>query len=695
MILLILIVLVGSFFVIHSKTILDLDKDNRLDAYRLELDSMANAFDSLVCACLDNAISVVRNSTTLTAVSLYTQEPRYWGQTLTRARTDLNASISGIGLFSEALIYIKAADLCVCSSGSSGSLVEIPSKYRSLLTDYMDSRVSLFSFSFDNNEYVLFKSDGNYVIYCPVYSYEDNALSMLFLIINMFDLRQYVQGIFIPASSKIQTDLMDPFGNLVWSTDSPKNAMEIEKSSERLNWQFCMYIPQESLLPDTSTLVSHSILVSIVLIVIMTFVSLVISAILHRPMYNAVKALSDAGVQPSDSKGGEFLSSSISSMSQSHKEISTALLTVSDEVKAKLFYDLVTGEPLNLSHVENTLKGISSPFTTNSLYVSFAVRCSAEDRDQVFRETKKYFSLEDEKSNTSSIAVIVSGCDMAVVTQFNDKDISLVEGKNWVIIQKKSYSNHIAAIADKVAIQAGPLYHSIMDVGFSYSNAMDTMDRVQSSAPEERNTMKERVQQIIRWCYEDSRDAASELLEHTISSIKEYGNGSRQLIELIVNEILSYPYIDARNMPDVLDWLNDETLTEAEHKEKLRESCNELLDFFCEQMRLQSNPYIVRARKYIEANYSDKNLSQTKTAEYLGITTGYLSRLFVSSIGVNYVDYVARVRVSKSIKMIEETDESIGEISERCGFASARNFIYSFKKQNGTTPGNWRKEHRG
>ena len=111
-------------------------------------------------------------------------------------------------------------------------------------------------------------------------------------------------------------------------------------------------------------------------------------------------------------------------------------------------------------------------------------------------------------------------------------------------------------------------------------------------------------------------------------------------------------------------------------------------------MDRQRNPYINAALAYIDAHYSDPNLSLEDIAESLGIAPNYLSSLFSKSLGKKLFEYVNEVRLEKAIEMLLTTRETVNDIGEKSGFGSPRNFMRQFKKYTDMTPTAYRKQHQ-
>jgi len=84
-------------------------------------------------------------------------------------------------------------------------------------------------------------------------------------------------------------------------------------------------------------------------------------------------------------------------------------------------------------------------------------------------------------------------------------------------------------------------------------------------------------------------------------------------------------------------------------------------------------------KEYIDKNFQE-NISLFSLSEKFSISEKYLSKLFKSYTGENYISYVNRIRVNTALKMLAETNLSIQEISEACGYSDYTYFARVFKK---------------
>ncbi|MCM1136746.1 MAG: AraC family transcriptional regulator [Clostridium sp.] len=93
---------------------------------------------------------------------------------------------------------------------------------------------------------------------------------------------------------------------------------------------------------------------------------------------------------------------------------------------------------------------------------------------------------------------------------------------------------------------------------------------------------------------------------------------------------------------------------------------------------------------YIHKHYAD-NISVNDIASSGAVCRSKCCKLFNKVIGQTPNIYLRNYRISKSCQLLLETDRSINEIANACGFQSASYFIAVFKKEMGVSPQKYRK----
>lgn len=102
------------------------------------------------------------------------------------------------------------------------------------------------------------------------------------------------------------------------------------------------------------------------------------------------------------------------------------------------------------------------------------------------------------------------------------------------------------------------------------------------------------------------------------------------------------------------------------------------------------NPVIDRAITYIQAHLMEK-LSVEEIAASAGYSASYFSHLFASETGMSPYQFVMKSRVEQAQQLLKTTRLAVQEIAFQCGFNSAANFCYTFRRLTGISPHEYRK----
>lgn len=109
------------------------------------------------------------------------------------------------------------------------------------------------------------------------------------------------------------------------------------------------------------------------------------------------------------------------------------------------------------------------------------------------------------------------------------------------------------------------------------------------------------------------------------------------------------------------------------------------------QEKTTQNYKLKNAIKYINKYYTE-GISLRQVSDYCGVSESYLSRLFTEQMGESFINYVTRLRINLAKKMMEETNEPIGDIGKYVGYENQEHFSRMFKKVTGKSPSSYRNE---
>ena len=117
-----------------------------------------------------------------------------------------------------------------------------------------------------------------------------------------------------------------------------------------------------------------------------------------------------------------------------------------------------------------------------------------------------------------------------------------------------------------------------------------------------------------------------------------------------------------------------ETVEEADTKES-----NELNDAFVRQ-----------ALKIVVNHLEDSDFSKEEFAREMGVSTSLLFKKIKALTDMTVVDFIRNIRMDHAMKLLNDSQYSIGEIAYKCGFSSISYFSTVFKKHFGKSPTDFR-----
>ena len=100
---------------------------------------------------------------------------------------------------------------------------------------------------------------------------------------------------------------------------------------------------------------------------------------------------------------------------------------------------------------------------------------------------------------------------------------------------------------------------------------------------------------------------------------------------------------------------------------------------------------IVSITKYLQ-NHLQEDVSLNVLAQEFHLNAQYISQLFKSEIGVGFLTYLTNIRIEHAKKLLLSTDDAISDISDQCGYNDYRVFTKVFKKKEGITPSQFRRD---
>ena len=97
--------------------------------------------------------------------------------------------------------------------------------------------------------------------------------------------------------------------------------------------------------------------------------------------------------------------------------------------------------------------------------------------------------------------------------------------------------------------------------------------------------------------------------------------------------------------------------------------------------------------QYMSLNYSE-NITLDSLGKELGYSPKYLSNCINQLESMSFSKLLNTIRISEAKRLLRSTNESIINISVRCGYETEQSFFGNFKMISGMTPREYRRRIR-
>jgi len=269
-----------------------------------------------------------------------------------------------------------------------------------------------------------------------------------------------------------------------------------------------------------------------------------------------------------------------------------------------------------------------------------------------------------------SVYVSVGGCCRRLT------DISRSFEEARLLMQRESWSNERPVVFQDDTSLAMPTYFYPPDVELRLVNLVASGNVTETEALlrhiRDNNLERQSLPAAV------GRILLGELSGTLLKCIGETGIGLDQRREEIDRALLS---VETGRAPKAaFDEIAGVFLSICRHQDDRKKSHN-----------LQLKDDLIR---YIGENYSRTDLSLGKLADRTQTSEAYISYFFKEQTGVNFSDYLERLRMTHARRLLSESDLPVNEIAVAVGYYSLNTFSRAFKRANGLSATEFRKSRK-
>ncbi len=134
------------------------------------------------------------------------------------------------------------------------------------------------------------------------------------------------------------------------------------------------------------------------------------------------------------------------------------------------------------------------------------------------------------------------------------------------------------------------------------------------------------------------------------------------------------------------DFIDDAVADENAFVSKMQAILDFALAYRDSKMTSRYGKVILKAKDFIEQNYSNQNITLPLVAEQVCLSPNHFSAIFSQECNTTFIEYLTNVRIEHAKQLIKNTEMKGYDIAYECGFSDPHYFSYIFKKNTGLTP---------
>ncbi len=495
-------------------------------------------------------------------------------------------------------------------------------------------------------------------------------------------------------------------------------------------WRFLLPVDHESLKVSWPQMLSMYLPVFLILITVGLLLSLYISHVIYRPINHLMRIVSPASRDvPLAGSEVDILETAYSSVLEEQAQLRGVISNIAPEILESMLKNLLIGKHLTQERVTQILHGINDPIQVRGRFFVIACQIVPGDarkvddteinlyllaiRNLTYRLSGPECTIYDIRTDILTLALICCFPENRSLPQLNQECRRIKEtlrlhteampfllfcarGKIYPnlldvrysyheAVERVQYQRYLHSTGEAPASVDDPLEvgELVMDQALVQSRAKDIMDQAADNAPAQAESLMERVLEEIQRQAKDEQD-----LKRYLQMFQD------QLFERVIAYPLSQE--DQRILSEYsLISAENQTLSSQEALRTVRTSAKALFRISAVYSQKNRYKYVEQAKRYVDDNYMDSNLSLNSVGDFVGISASYLSEVWSETSHEKFSVYLATLRVEKAQQLLVSTKLPIKEIGFRCGFNSVQNFIRVFKKYTGMSPGQFRENQPG
>lgn len=516
--------------------------------------------------------------------------------------------------------------------------------------------------------------------------------------------------------------IFDKEQNLLWSNGDLENPPKVEISeltpddycekdgtgivytaSKQTGWNFVLSVPEKQALNRLSVLKILVFLLAGAAVCMGVIISLCLAIRKGRPINQAFAVLASSG---RTADGFQNLGEVVTGILKNHEELLEELARDKPSLQKAFFHDLVKGEFTSEEQVKISARksGIEMEgatyltacfelFSGNDFY---DVDEQTLDEVHIISQLLEHYLEEQcegqvwfyKKNYRTTIAIF------AVRTTEGDLKDMISETREWLLREYTVETNWgignlckdlllIWKMAEEARIA---LYHCTNSVPIvEYRSELENI--YEFYFPE---IAKDKLEESVRSGHMEETEAVLAILEQENCENRSLKRSQYMKLNRKVTELVPLLFKTEEEGKELAIWLNEVVMkpevSGKEYFSRFRQICERACICNMEKKNIQKGIMIDEIKEYIDSHYMDSGMGLAKVGTVFRVSEGYLSSVFKEQAGINFADYLERIRMKKAMELLKDEANTVNEVAEAVGYNSVQSFRRAFKRATGISP---------
>jgi len=486
-----------------------------------------------------------------------------------------------------------------------------------------------------------------------------------------------------------------------------KHFIKTMAKSEVLNWEVISLIPRTEFEAELMSIRSTIICILLLSILIVIVFASYFAYRNYRPIAKLIGIVNEEKINRIDDDIFIYIEKSISNTIIENNDLKLKVQKQTEYLTDNAVEKLLKQEISNEKGIDDIIDISNIKFKASNLVVYsiklYIYSIYKVDYSKIISELKKMLENEQE----------------GYVFYINESNISmLIEIINESVFSPVEFGRKIIQLLNANSIQStvgiGSYCHSADNINKSYKEALLSLNTIHKDKGEVilYESIKDLVDAKTKYYYpvrieqeiinnvkigniEKVKMLLQEVYNENFKEIQLSGQISRILIYNIVStviKILDDLKIDLSRFEDA------NILFQLYNSETVNDAYNSLITTYTiicglvNENKKSGNRYLFeKIEQYLKDEYSNSEISLVLIAQKFNLSISYLSRFFKEHAGVNFNDYLQKLRIEKAKQIFTESDNIfVEEVAYKVGYNNSGALIRAFKKYEGITPGEYK-----